>query len=99
MLAPEKPVGQPHIGGDDADASGAHLKYLVAHEQIFQLVAECAHLGQHFSGFVYPACGEVVFEAADAVEVGVETPAGDGFYLVEHEFSVAKGIEHGRERA
>ena len=42
-----------------------------------------------------PALGQVVLEAADAVEVGVEPPAGDRLDLVEDELAVAEGVEAG----
>ena len=40
-----------------------------------------------------PALGQVVLQAADAVEVGVEAPAGDRLDLVEHVLAVAEGVE------
>ena len=49
----------------------------------------------HHAALVDPALGQVVLEAADAVEVGVEPAAGDGLDLVQHELAVAEGEEGG----
>ena len=46
-----------------------------------------------------PAPRQVVLEAADAVEVRVEAPAGDGLDEVEHVLAVAEAVEGGRDRA
>ena len=77
----------------------AGLEDLVAHEQLFELVAVVAHALHHRAGLVDPAPGEVVLQAADAVEVGVEAAAGDGLDQVEHVLAVAEGVEHGRDGA
>ena len=50
-------------------------------------------------GLVDPALGQVVLQAADAVEVGVEAPAGDRLDLVEDVLAVAEGVEDRRQRA
>ena len=47
----------------------------------------------HAPGLVDPALGQVVLEAADAVEVGVEAPAGGRLDQVEHVLAVAEGEE------
>jgi hypothetical protein len=65
-----------HVGRDDADAAGAGLEDLVAEHEVFHLVAEVAQLLHHLLGLGDPALGQVVLEAADAVEVRVEAAAG-----------------------
>ena len=89
-------VAERHLGGDDADAAGAGLEDLVAEEQRLDLVAEAADAAHDGLGVGDPALGQVVLEAADAVEVGVEAPAGDGLDLVEHVLAVAEGVERRR---
>ena len=84
---------------DDADAAGALLEDLVADEEVLDLVAEGPHLLHGHVGLGDPALGQVVLEAADAVEVGVEAAAGDRLDLVEHELAVAEGVEADRQAA
>ena len=48
---------------------------------------------------VDPALGQVVLDATDAVEVGVEPTAGDRLDEVEDVLAVTEGEEHRRERA
>ena len=48
---------------------------------------------------VDPALGQVVLQAADAVEVGVEPPAGGRLDEVEHVLAVAEGVEDRRDGA
>ena len=86
------------VGGDDADAAGAGLEDLVADQQVFDLVAEVPQLAHHLLGLVDPALGQVVLEAADAVEVGVEATAGGALDQVEHVLAVAERDEHRRDR-
>ncbi len=50
-------------------------------------------------GLVDPALRQVVLEAADAVEVGVEAAAGGALDQVEHVLAVAEREEHRRDRA
>ena len=50
-------------------------------------------------GLVDPALGQVVLQAADAVVVGVEAPAGGRLHQVEDVLAVAEGVEDRRERA
>ena len=46
------------------------------------------------AGLVDPAGRKVVLDAPDAVEVGVEAPAGRSLDLVEHVLAIAEGVEH-----
>ena len=65
-------------------------------EQVLDLVAEVADLVHDGLGLVDPALGQVVLQAADAVEVRVEATAGDGLDLVEDVLAVAEGVEDRR---
>ena len=51
------------------------------------------------AGLVDPTPRQVVLDAADAVEVGVEAAAGRALDEVEHVLAVAEAVERGRERA
>ena len=53
----------------------------------------------HVAAVGDPAPRQVVLEAADAVEVRVEAPAGDRLDEVEHVLAVAEPVERGRDRA
>ncbi len=75
------------------------LEDLGAHEQVLDLVAEGADLVHDGLGVGDPALGQVVLEAADAVEVRVEATTGDRLDLVEHELPVAEGEERRGHRA
>ncbi len=97
-LAPDHAVRQGHLGRDHADAAGAGLEDLVAEEQRLDLVAEVADADHDGLGVGDPALGQVVLEAADAVEVGVEPTAGDRLDLVEDVLAVAEGEERRRDR-
>ena len=67
------------------------LEDLVAEQQVLDLVAERrAACFITWRGLVDPALGQVVLEAADAVEVGVEATAGGALDQVEHVLAVAE---------
>ena len=95
---PQVGAGQAEVErdltGDDAHAAAAGLEDLVAHQQVFHLVAEAPHLGHHGVGLVDPAPRQIVLETADSVEVGMEPAAGHCLDLVEHPLAVAEGEEH-----
>ena len=75
----------------------AALEDLVAEQQVVDLVAEGAQLLHHLLGLVDPAGGQVVLQAADAVEVGVEAAAGGRLDQVEHVLAIAERHEHRRD--
>ena len=52
-----------------------------------------------FAALGDPAPRQVVLQPADAVEVRVEAPAGDGLDEVEDVLAVAEAVERGRDRA
>ena len=70
------------------------LEDLVAEQQVVDLVAEVAQLLHHLLGLGDPTRRQVVLQATDAVEVGMETAAGGGLDEVEHVLAVAEGHEH-----
>ena len=74
------------------------LEDLVAEEQVVDLVAELAELAHHLTRLVDPARRQIVLEAADAVEVGMEPAAGRALDQVEHVLAIAEGEEHRRDR-
>ena len=76
---------------------GAGLEDLVSFDQAFDLGAEAADLLHHLLGFGNPSGRQIVLDAADAVEVGVEATAGGGLDLVEDVLTVAEGEEHRRD--
>ena len=58
-----------------------------------------AQLDHHLAGLVDPTLGQVVLEAADAVEVRVEAAAGGALDQVEHVLTVAEREEDRGDRA
>src|SRR5205814_1571763 len=72
-------IGQGDVPRDHADATRALLEDLVAHEQLFDLVAETAGPLHGAAALVDPPLGQVVLDAADAVEVGMEAASGSCF--------------------
>ena len=86
-------VGQGQVGRDDADAAHAHLEDLVAEDELVHQVAEVPDADHRGLGVRDPALRQVVLQAADAVEVGVEAAARDRLDLVEHELAVPEGQE------
>ena len=94
-----QPVAERHLGRDHPDAPGAGLVDLVADQQRLHLVAEAPHLLHDGLGLVDPALGQVVLDAADAVEVGVEPAAGRPLDQVEDVLAVAEGVEDRGEGA
>ena len=66
------------------------MEDFVAEDKIFDLVAEFAHLDHDRMGLFDPASRQIVFDATNAVEVGVETSTGNGFNLVEYMFAIAE---------
>ena len=98
MFAPDRPYDRPISAGMTPIPRDARLEDLVADEQVLHLDAELAHALHHALRLVDPSLGEVVLQAADAVEVRVEAPSGDRFDLVEHELAVAERIERGGHR-
>ena len=75
------------------------LEDLVADQQVLVLVAEAADLLHHVAAVVDEPLGQVVLEPADAVEVGMEAPAGHRLDEVEHVLAVAEGEERRRDGA
>ena len=98
MLAPDRPYDSATSLRDHTDPAGTGLEDLVAHQQVFHLVAELAHLDHAGLGLVDPALWEIVLQATDAVEVRVEAPAGGRLDLIEDVLTIAEGEEHRGDR-
>ena len=92
-----QPVGQAHVGRDHADTASPGLEDLVAGNEVLHLVAELVDATQHALRLVDPALREVVLQAANAIEVGVESATGNRLDLVEDELPVAEGKEDWRD--
>ena len=85
------------VARDHPDPPRARLEDGVGHEQRLELVAEVTQLLHDPLALVDPALGKVVFQATDAVEVGVEPTARHCFHEVEDVLAVAEGEENRRD--
>ena len=70
------------------------MKDFVAKQQIFYFGAEITQGLHDRARFIDEAGGKIVFESANAVEVGVETSTRCCFDQVQNMFTIAERHEH-----
>ncbi|GAA3051911.1 hypothetical protein GCM10020000_36570 [Streptomyces olivoverticillatus] len=96
---PADPVGVHGLPGQHADAARTAAEDLVAEHQPVVDVHAGADLGHRVPGAAEPARGQVLLEAADAVEHVVHPAAGDLLHHRLELLALAEGVEDGGDAA
>ncbi len=87
------------LGGQDPDTARPREEDLVAGDQVLDVGEAAAHVGDGLAGAGHPALGDLLLQAAHAVEHVVHPPAGDLLHHGLEGLALAEGVEERGDRA